>query len=83
MDGVVSLQNSYIETLTPINSEHDLIRRQDLYKSNDGKTRSLGYAGIQNDWNPHKKGDIWTQTRTQGEGHVKMVMSTDRSRGQA
>ena len=42
-------QNSYVEVLTPSTSECDLIWRHDLYRSNQVKLSSSGWALIQYD----------------------------------
>lgn len=48
--------HSYVEVLTPTTSEYDLIWRQNLYRGDQAKVRSLEQALIQYEWYPYKKG---------------------------
>ena len=61
---------SYVEVLTPGTSECDLIWRWGLYRGNQVKMRSLGWALIQYDWCPYKKRKLGHR-HTQRKEHVK------------
>lgn len=74
MGGTVSPQQGHVGALTPGTSECDLIWRQSLYKGIQVKMRSSGWALIQRDWCPYKKGKLGQRQTctqcTQGERHV-------------
>lgn len=50
----------YVEVLTPNTSEGDLSGQKGL--SSQGKMKSLGWAPIQYNWCPYKKGHLDTET---------------------
>lgn len=48
----------------PRGSGCDCIRRRDLYRGDEGKRRSPGWALIPCDWRPHKRGRLETDVRS-------------------
>lgn len=75
MGGTVSPQQGHVGVLTPGTSECDLIWRQSLYKGIQVKMRSSGWALVQHDWCPYRKGKLGhRQTCTQGERHVTLEL---------
>ena len=72
----VSLGRRCANVLISSISESDLLWGQGVYRGNQLKMRSLGWAVIQDDWCPYKKGKVGHRDRdVQGkEGHVTGVM---------
>lgn len=60
-----------MEVLTSSAVECDLISKQDLYRDNEVKMRSLGWARAYYDWCPYIEGAIHTETHM-GKQHVNM-----------
>lgn len=71
MDGTVSPPKRYVEILTPSTSESYHICRYNLHRGNQVEMRSLGWALIQCYSVLLKRGNLVTETDTQGEdSHV-------------
>lgn len=61
-----------VEDLTPNTCECDLIWENRVFAVDQVKKRSWGWPWIQYDCAPIKRGDLDTETYTQGECHVKI-----------
>ena len=61
---IVPHSNFYVEILTSSTSECDLICRENLYRGDQVKIRSLVLARIQYDWCPFKRGNLEMDTHT-------------------
>lgn len=67
--------NSYVEAMTPRTPECFLIRRMRLYRGEQVKARSLGWALIQHEWCPCEKGTFGNRDR-----HSRKTMCRDAGR---